>query len=153
MAARNYWVGVVSQEHVALGVAGGFVQLNHGKKAGPLERMQPGDGFVYYSPKTAYPHGDSLQAFTAIGRVAASGITPVPAPDGGYFFRRQVRFLPSQLAPVKPLIDVLDFIRNKKYWGAAFRFGFIRVEADDFAHIATAMACDVATEFPEAVPA
>lgn len=152
MAASNYWVGVVSHDHVALGVAGGFVQLNHGK-AGPLERMQSGDGFVYYSPKSAYPDGDALQSFTAIGRVAASGIAPVPAPDGSFVFRRQVQFLPSQLAPVKPLIDTLDFIRNKKYWGAAFRFGFIRIEAEDFARIGTAMACDIAREFPEAIAA
>jgi len=89
MPARNYWVGVVSLDHVALGVAGGFVQLNHGK-AGPLERMQPGDGFVFYSPKSAYPDGDTLQAFTAIGRVAASGVAALPARDGSFHFRRQV---------------------------------------------------------------
>lgn len=152
MPACNYWVGVVAHDHVAVGVAGSFVQLNHGK-AGPLERMQPGDGFVYYSPKSSYPDGDTLQAFTAIGRVAASGITPIPAPDGSFFFRRQVHFLPSQPAPVNPLIESLDFIRNKKYWGAAFRFGFIRIDADDFARIGTAMACDLARRFPEAVAA
>jgi len=152
MPARNYWVGVVSLDHVALGVAGGFVQLNHGK-AGPLERMQPGDGFVFYSPKSAYPDGDTLQAFTAIGRVAASGVAALPARDGSFHFRRQVEFLPSQSAPVKPLIDSLDFIRNKKYWGAAFRFGFVRIEALDFARIATAMACAVEREFPEAIAA
>ena len=150
MATRNFWVGVVSHDHVAVSVAGGFVQLNHGK-AGPLERMQAGDGFVYYSPRSAYPDGASLQAFTAIGRVAASGIAPVPAPDGSFCFRRQVQFLPSQPAPVKPLIDALTFIRNKKYWGAAFRFGFIRIGAEDFARIGTAMACNVAREFPEAI--
>ena len=68
MNGRNYWIGVVSKEHVAIGVSGGFTQLNHGKAA-PLERMRAGDGFAFYSPRTAYPDGPPLQAFTAIGRI------------------------------------------------------------------------------------
>ena len=149
MTTRNYWIGVVSQDHVALGVAGGFIQLNHGK-SGPLARMQPGDGFVFYSPRESYPDGAALQAFTAIGRVATNGITSVPAHDGSVFFRRQVDFLPAQLAPVKPLLEALTFIRNKQHWGAAFRFGFVRVEAEDFARIAAAMGCDFARHFADA---
>ena len=50
MSERRYWIGVVSQDHVEAAVAHGFVQLNHGK-AGPLERMRPGDGFAFYSPR------------------------------------------------------------------------------------------------------
>ena len=68
MNERNYWIGVVSKDHVAIGVDGGFMQLNHGK-AGPLERMRAGDGFAYYSPRTSYPDGAPLQAFTALGRI------------------------------------------------------------------------------------
>ena len=42
---KNYWIGVVSQAHVKIGVEGGFIQLNHGKKA-PLQRFRAGDGLV-----------------------------------------------------------------------------------------------------------
>jgi hypothetical protein len=45
MNPRQYWIGVVAKNHVDIGVAGGFTQVNHGK-AGPLERMHPGDGFA-----------------------------------------------------------------------------------------------------------
>ena len=38
----NYWIGVVSRSHVMIGVEGGFVQLNHGKKA-PVQRLKAGD--------------------------------------------------------------------------------------------------------------
>lgn len=69
----NYWLGVVSRAHVQLGVEGGFIQLNHGNKA-PLKRMGAGDGIVIYSPRTAYPDGETLQHFTAIGTVV-SGVT------------------------------------------------------------------------------
>jgi len=48
---RRFWVGVASRAHIAIGVAGGFAQANHGKKA-PLLRMRAGDGVVFYSPKT-----------------------------------------------------------------------------------------------------
>jgi len=152
MTTRNYWIGVVSQDHVAIGVAGGFVQLNHGK-AGPLARMHPGDGFVFYSPRASYPDGAAVQAFTAIGRVTGANLTTRPGPDDSTFHRRQVQFLPAQQAPVKPLIDALEFIRSKQHWGAAFRFGFVRIGADDFARIAAAMQCDLDLAFPQPVPA
>src|SRR6476660_2854737 len=73
MEERRYWIGVVARDHVEAAVANGFVQLNYGK-AGPLERMQPGDGVVFYSPRVASPDGAPLQAFTAIGRVGAGPI-------------------------------------------------------------------------------
>jgi hypothetical protein len=49
----KYWIGVVQREHVLRGVSLGIAQVNHG--ATSIKRLQPGDGLVYYSPKTAYP--------------------------------------------------------------------------------------------------
>jgi hypothetical protein len=149
MKPRHYWIGVVSKNHVSIGVAGGFTQLNHGK-AGPLERMHPGDGFVFYSPRTAYPDGPPLQAFTAIGRVARGEIFQAEPGDGFRPFRRAVDYLPASDAPIKPLIDELTFIRSKQHWGAAFRFGFLRVPEQDFARIAAAMGCDFSADFAPA---
>ena len=42
-------------------------------------------------------------------------------------------------APIRPLIGDLGFIRNKKAWGAAFRFCQLSVPREDFALIAVAM--------------
>ena len=72
-ASRQFWVGVVSREHVQLGVKGGFIQLGHGKKA-PLQRLRAGDALVMYSPRTRYPTGEALQAFTAIGVVSTGKV-------------------------------------------------------------------------------
>jgi hypothetical protein len=66
--AMAHWINIVSRDHAQRGVAGGFTQANHGKPAG-LKRMSKGDWIAFYSPKTHYPQGDPLQAFTAIGRV------------------------------------------------------------------------------------
>jgi len=154
MSERNYWIGVVSKDHVAIGVGGGFTQLNHGK-AGPLERMRAGDGFAFYSPRTAYPDGPSLQAFTAIGRIRDGNVYQAAQTNrsnqGFNPFRLDVDYLPAQDAPIKPLIDDLSFIRSKSHWGAAFRFGFLRVPEADFARIAAAMGRDFSADFP--VPA
>ena len=37
MTTARHWVGVVSREHVMIGVEAGFAMLNHGKLA-PLQR-------------------------------------------------------------------------------------------------------------------
>ena len=145
MTERRYWIGVVSREHVAAAVAKGFVQLNHGK-AGPLERMRPGDGFAFYSPRESYPAGAPLQAFTAIGRIDDGPIYEAGVIDGEPAFRRRVAYFEAAPAPIKPLVDRLSFIRSKKHWGAAFRFGLVQVPREDFAAIARAMGRDLDAE-------
>lgn len=147
MRERRFWIGVVSKDHVDRATAGGFAQVNHGK-AGPLERMQAGDGFAYYSPRDSHPGGAPLQAFTAIGRVRPGSLYQADASEGFRPFRLAVEFLEAAPAPVKPLVPELSFIRSKTHWGAAFRFGVVRVPAADFALIAAAMGRSFATDFP-----
>src|SRR5437879_1299568 len=138
MTSRQFWVGVVSREHVQFGVKGGFIQLGHGKKA-PLQHLRAGDGVVMYSPRTAYPDGEPLQRFTAIGVVSTGEIYQVEMTNDFKPYRIDVQFLRAKEAPIKPLIENLSFIKNKTHWGAAFRFGYLKVPADDFLLIATAM--------------
>ena len=141
-----YWIGVVSKDHVDIALAGNFTQVNHGN-AGPLERMQRGDGFVFYSPRAAYPDGAPLQAFTGIGRVRSGTVYQVDVGEGFRPFRIDVDYFPAAPAPVKPLIEQLSFIRSKTHWGTAFRFGVVRIPAPDFALIATAMGRSFEADF------
>ena len=150
--SRNFWIGVVSKEHVDIGVAGSFTQVNHGK-AGPLERMRAGDGFVFYSPRQSYPDGELLQAFTAIGRIRNGTVYQVEVDDSFRPFRLDVDYFPAQPAPVRPLIAELSFIRSKEHWGAAFRFGVVRVPEADFARIAAAMGRPFESDFANVEPA
>lgn len=147
MTAHNYWIGVVSKNHAEIATAGGYTQLNHGK-AGPLERMKAGDGFAFYSPRTEHPGGEPLQAFTSIGRIRTGTLYQADGGDGFRPFRLDVDYLSAQPAPIRPLIDRLSFIRSKAHWGAAFRFGVVRVPSDDFALIAGAMGRSFAQDFP-----
>ena len=137
-APRQFWIGVVSREHVRLGVKGGFIQLGHGKKA-PVQRLRAGDALVMYSPRTAYPDGAPLQAFTAIGVVSTGKVYQVQMTEDFKPYRVDVSFLKAKEAPIKPLIDALSFIKSKTHWGAAFRFGQIKIPAEDFKLIAKAM--------------
>ena len=146
MTEPSYWIGVVSKSHVDIGIAGGFTQLNHGK-AGPLERMHAGDGFIFYSPRADYPDGDPLQSFTGIGRIRTGKLHQADAGGDFHPFRLDVDYFPAASAPIRPLLESLSFIRSKTHWGAAFRFGIVRIPADDFARIAAAMGRDFAVDF------
>lgn len=143
----NYWIGVVSRSHVLRGIEGGFAQMNHGKQA-PLKRMKAGDGLVYYSPRESYPDGTPLQAFTAFGFVRTGEAYEYDmTADGSPGFvpwRMDIDyFVDVQIAPIKPLLADLDFIVDKKHWGAAFRFGQLRIEKPDFERITLAMGCRI----------
>lgn len=135
---RQCWVGVVSRSHVQRGVAGGFIQLNHGKQA-PVRRLKQGDAIALYSPRTAYPDGATLQAFTALATVTTGDVYQVEMSPDFKPWRVDVDFLTVREAPIRPLIERLSFIRDKAHWGAAFRFGQLRVPEADFALIAQAM--------------
>ncbi|QKZ13528.1 hypothetical protein [Spirosoma sp. KUDC1026] len=47
-------------------------------------------------------------------------------------YRRNVTFYPANDVPILPLIDDLDFIRNKKSWGYTFRVGFFEMKQTGF---------------------
>jgi EVE domain-containing protein len=136
----KHWVNTISRDHVRRGVAGGFTQAGHGKASG-LRRLSPGDWLVFYSPKTSLEGGEALQAFTAIGRVADDDeLYQVEMSPGFVPWRRNVEFLACVEAPIRPLIDELSFIKDKRRWGYVFRFGLFEIPADDFTRIQRAMA-------------
>ena len=138
----RYWIGVASKAHVMRGVAGGFCQLCHGK-SNPLKRFQPDDWLIYYSPRTEINAGEIVQAFTAIGRVLPDEPYLFDLGNGFTPYRRNVQFINAQAAPIRPLIDDLTFIKNKRSWGYVFRFGLLEIGEVDFQTIAIAMQAEV----------
>lgn len=104
-----------------------------------LRKMARGDWIVFYSPKAVYPDGGPLQAFTAIGQVADDEPYQVELPDDVHSWRRNVDFLSCTETPIRPLIDRLGFIEDKKRWGYKFRFGVFRIDDHDLEVIRSAM--------------
>ena len=138
------WITVASADHAAIGVAQGFLQVNHGKSA-PLRRIGPGDVVAIYSPVQVYGSRDGLQSFTALGRVQPG--EPYQGQMGPGFtpFRRDMAWAPARPAPIGPLRERLSLTAGKANWGAPFRFGLVRVEDADMAVIAAAMGCRMPT--------
>jgi predicted RNA-binding protein len=137
MGTPRYWIIVASQEHVMLGVAGGFAQAGHGKRTG-LARMHAGDRIIYYSPKIAYGADVPLHAFTAMGEVLDDEIAQAEMSPDFKPFRRNVKYRQTGVVKIEPLINDLQFIRNKKSWGYAFRFGLLEIQQQDFERIGQA---------------
>ncbi len=145
----HHWIAVAAANHVAIGRAGGFAQVNHGKSA-PLRRMEPGDAVAYYSPTEVYGTKTPLQAFTAIG-VVKQGEPYIGQMPGGFTpYRRDIDWLQSHPAAIAPLLQHLEFTAGKINWGYQFRFGLFKIGAADMGLIAQAMGCSFAVQDPAA---
>lgn len=136
--AVRHWIAVASAEHVALGRSLGIMQVCHGK-AGPLRRIGPGDGVVYYSPVSRFGGRERLQAFTAIGTVIDGPPYQVEMAPGFRPWRRDVRWRAAEVAPIRPLLGRLSFSRDDANWGYRLRFGLLEISIEDAALIAAAM--------------
>jgi len=101
--------------------------------------MSAGDWIIYYSPTEIFGESTPCQKFTAIGEVVGNGVYTVEMFPGFIPFRRDIRFVPASDAPIRPLLDKLGFIRNKRRWGYAFRFGHLEISRPDFECIAMQM--------------
>ncbi|MCB0687561.1 MAG: EVE domain-containing protein [Saprospiraceae bacterium] len=119
-------------------MAEGIAQACHGK-ASPLKRMKKGDFVIYYSGKETFGKPEKCQEFTAIGQVKDNDVyrfqmTPDFCPS-----RRNIEFYKNHDVSILPLIEHLDFIKNKKSWGYPFRFGFFEIKEHDFNIISSKM--------------
>ncbi|WP_406232417.1 EVE domain-containing protein [Nocardia sp. NBC_01009] len=143
VTATRYWLGVVSREHVRRGVELGIAQANHGKRSA-VERLGPGDGFIYYSPREGMRAGAPIRAFTALGTIEDRPVwqaDPQQIPGGGCFqpWRRSVRYrTEAREVPIDSLRAELE-LTSMPNWGMVLRRGLIELSAHDYALIAHAM--------------
>lgn len=135
---NRFWIIVASKDHVKTGVEQGFAQACHGKAA-PLRRMKKGDMVIYYSGKETFGKPEKRQEFTAIGRVADNDVHHFQMTKDFCPARRNISFFDSNSTSILPLIDNLEFIRNKKQWGYLFRRGFFEISENDFKLISSKM--------------
>lgn len=134
----KYWVVVACKDHVMRGVEGGFMMSNHGKEA-PLKRVSKGDFVLFYASKEGMDSKEPYQKFVAIGEASDDKIYRVDMGKGFEPFRRNMDFKPCKETAIRPLIERLDFIKNKKSWGFIFRTGFFEIPEKDFKLISSSM--------------
>lgn len=60
-------------------------------------------------------------------------------------WRRNLEFFEHTEIPIRPLIENLGFIKDKKHWGFPFRRGLFNVDQADFILIASAMGVQIDT--------
>jgi len=127
----NYFIAVVSREHVLKGVEGGFAQAGHGKAA-PLQKMKKSDWLIYYSSKISMNGDEICQCFTAIGEIKDDKIYQVEMSKDFIPKRRDVNYKKCHEVSILPLIEKLSFIKDKKHWGYQFRLGIVEIPKEDF---------------------
>ena len=127
----KYWIAVVSKEHVLNGINWGIMQVCHGKKA-PLKRIKKDDFIIFYSSKYRMKDKQPYQKFTAIAKAIDDEIYQVKMFENFEPFRRKVKFFKCSETEIRPLINDLDFIQNKKSWGYPFRYGLLEISKKDF---------------------
>ena len=140
---RLDWINTISLAHVHRGIEGGFTQADHGSST-RLSRLQAGDRIVFYSPRTDYPDGTSLQQFTAWGTIIGDEPYQVELTREWRPWRRNVQFEPCLPVSIRGLLDQLSFLPNAKHWGVPFRRGLFPIPAGDFDRIVAAMGARLA---------
>lgn len=136
----KYWVSVASYDHVKLGIEKGIGLVSHGREA-PLHRMHEGDWLIYYSPTMQFGQKDSLQSFTAIGKIADSKIEQIELFPEFFPYARRINYINvAQFLPIKDLLYGLDFIDNPSKYGYKLRLGFFEITERDFQLIKGIMA-------------
>lgn len=127
----NYFINTVSKDHVKIGKENGFVQAGHGKKK-PLLKLSKDDYVIFYSPGTSLKNGEKLQAFTAVCKIKDDSIYSVEINNSFKPFRMNAEYFECVETKIRPLINGLQFIKNKQKWGFIFRFGLFEINKNDF---------------------
>lgn len=141
--AIRFWLGVASAEYAAWAVASGVHQVSAQLRA-EYARIGRADGLVLYSPRRRAGEEQPLRDFTALGRVADSGIVRVDGETvpGEHWrpFRRRVEWFPeASPVPLRLMAPVLDFAQTGPDWAAPLRRGLVEISARDFQALRLAM--------------
>ena len=68
-------------------------------------------------------------------------------------FRRKAEYFEVTETEIKPLVESLDFIANKRSWGFAFARGLFEISRSDFEFIATKIKLDWQKDAPKRIKA
>lgn len=135
-----FWMGVASAQHARGGRDGGFAQLGHGKHSA-VKALRKGDWIVYYSPREGMGEGETVQAFTTIGRVTSRAAYRAEQAMNFNPYRVDVDYLKDAAsAPIKPLLGELRLTRDLgASWGMVMRGPKHPLVEEDMRRIAEAM--------------
>ncbi|CAN5504702.1 EVE domain-containing protein [soil metagenome] len=134
----KYFLIGASKDHVLKGIEGSFAQAGHGKKD-LMTRPAKGDYIVYYSSKVIFEDKIAFQKFTALGIITDEEPYQPDTKSSFKPYRRNVKYLKTKDAEIRPLLYKLSFIKNKDRWGFYLMSGFLEIPKNDFEIIRSAM--------------
>lgn len=133
-----YYLGIAEKNYVEMCVERGVVVLGIDGPSG-VRKLKPGDGVVYYSPKTA-PDGEVLRSFTAIGEVVGESEYEMSFDSGTQLWVRNVEWKDgARQISIYDHLDALSWIKKPKNWGFYMRGSHRAIPGEDFALISGAM--------------
>ena len=127
----KYWINTISKDHVIVDKESNFVRAGRGKKAS-VEKLQADDYMIFYSPKTSLQNGKPVRAFTAVAKIKERDVYQVVVNNNFQPYRKDAEYEDCQEVSIGSLIEQLEFITNKKYWGFKFRLGLFEINRHDF---------------------
>lgn len=133
-----YYLGIAEKSYVDLCTEAGVCVLGISGPSG-VKKLNPGDGVIYYSPKTA-PDGEVLRAFTAIGEVTGEGEYERDFGSGTLLWCRNVAWRgEAREVSIYDHLDGLSWIKKPKNWGFYMRGSHRAIPGEDFARLSGAM--------------
>jgi hypothetical protein len=137
---RAYWLLSVSRDHVISARSLGIVQACHGR-SGPVQRMKPGDGIVFYSARHQIKGKDLCQRFTGIATIQDGGAYQEIASESFRPWRRHAKFEePAKEVDLRTVLPKLACLHNGAVgWGQALRRGVIKIGESDWQILREAM--------------
>ena len=138
-----HYLGIAEKIHVDLVVDAGVVVLGL-KGPNGVRKLRPGDGVIYYSPKTA-PDGEVLRSFTAVGTVLGDMEYERDFPSGTKLWVRAVDWHPVVGdVSIYDLLKDLSWIKKPKNWGFYMRGAHRAIPEADFNLISKRLRGDMA---------
>lgn len=136
----SYWIHAINVPNWELEISRGFFLLGISKRwKGLAKRVQKGDYIIFYIMQRPNPRDPRAKMISGLFRVASEVYyeTSQVWPDGVYPHRAKLEPVlvaerAEQMLPIKPLIQKLKFIPNKKNWGRAFQTALLRMPKADF---------------------
>lgn len=131
----RYWVHVITLDHAQKSMTGGFIQID-----GDKSELSREDQVLFYSPRTRFRKGKSLQEFTALG-VVQDTENQGDGGKGGQATRPRLpmKFLSTKNIPIKPMLGQLSFLPDQERWEIPFAKGLFEINEADFLVISQAM--------------
>lgn len=140
----NYWIFPIYQENYSICLDRKIVGVSE-TRASRLHNIRVGDLLIFYVSRSSFNDSSlPIKEFSAlvksIGNSFKSKEEIWPTLLGFWSSTRMpIEIIHTKKCKAEDLVDKLSFIKNKTYWGTAFRAGIRKISEHDFNTILKAM--------------